>query len=164
MVLHEENWERCLFCAWVERDTRCTSCRRRAKPVTRDMFCVHIAVFGGSQERRGAQSSQTCGVLGGMKSCSVQESGRRGFVVKPTAKYVDGMLGPCSITECEASCDAIDRTYTMKQPHANTFNTHCSEPLLANCSTYGSETGSSVSNKETRVTNTCTFDTRQGRR
>ena len=76
----------------------------------------------GEQESRSAQSAPTCGVLGGgFACCSVQESERRGFAVKLTAKYVDEFLdlvqlqnvGPmvtlfvrteeCECTRCDSS-------------------------------------------------------------
>ena len=46
----------------------------------------------------------------GFEYRSVHDGDRRGFTVKPTAKYVDECLGHCSIAARKGSDDAFDGT------------------------------------------------------
>ena len=46
----------------------------------------------------------------GFEYRSVHDGDRRGFTVKPTAKYVDDGLDVCSTAECKGSDDAFDGT------------------------------------------------------
>ena len=46
----------------------------------------------------------------GFEYRSVHDGDRRGFTVKPTAKYVDECFGHCSHAECKGSDDTFDGT------------------------------------------------------
>ena len=63
----------------------------------------------------------------GFEYRSVHDGDRRGFTVKPTAKYVDQCLDIVQLQHAKA--------VMMRRQRVIKFNTHCSEQLSENCST-----------------------------
>ena len=107
----------------------------------------------------------------GFEYRSVHDGDRRGFTVKPTAKYVDECLDIVQLQNAKAMMTPLTEQKSLNL-HDETDDSVCSSSTLivqSSCRKtavhYWSETRSDVCDKllvmHTCVTNTCRFDTCQ---